>query len=147
MSKNISKALAQVDFETVAPRKLRGLAQTLNGQRDWALWSLTKADKMLKRLERMLDAYKPFIHDNDYIFLSDNIQALSARLEGQDVDNFGWDTESIEWRSYWVNVVYPGILKWTMPELHGKSAPIDAPMAKPLNLAPKRATKSKKAVS
>ncbi|MGB0590349.1 MAG: SDR family oxidoreductase [Myxococcota bacterium] len=147
LSKGLSKTLAKVDFASVAPPKLRGLAQTLNGQRDWALWSLSKADRMLDRLQRMLDAYKPFIHDNDYIFLSDNIQALSGRLEGDDVARYGWDIDTLEWRHYWVDVVYPGILKWTMPELHGKDAPLDPPMAKPLDLAPRRATKTTKAVS
>jgi hypothetical protein len=108
---------------------------------------LSKADRMLDRLQRMLDAYKPFIHDNDYIFLSDNIQALSGRLEGDDVTRFGWDIDSLVWRTYWVDVVYPGILKWTMPELHGKDAPLDPPMAKPLVLVPQRSTKTSKAVS
>lgn len=147
MTQGVSKALARVDFASVAPPQLRGLAQTLNGQRDWALWSLSKADKTLERLQRMLDAYKPFIHDNDYIFLSDNIRALSARLEGEDKTHFGWDAETIEWRSYWVDVVYPGILKWTMPELHGKDAPLDPPMAKPINLSAPKRSKAKKAVS
>ena len=148
MTKGLSGALARLDFSAVAPPQLRGVAETLNGQRDWALWSLSKADKMLDRLQRMLDAYKPFIHDNDYIFNSDNIQALSQRLEGEDVERYGWDIDTLEWRSYWVDVVYPGILKWTMPELHGKDAPLDAPMAKPLDLAPvRKTTKTTKAVS
>ena len=147
MSTGLSKTLAKIDFSSVAPPKLRGLAETLNGQRDWALWSLSKGERMLDRLQRMLDAYKPFIHDNDYIFLSDNIRALSSRLEGEDQSNFAWDAETIEWRTYWVDVVYPGILKWTMPELHGKDAPLDPPMAKPLNLAQTGTRKTKKAVS
>jgi len=147
LSKGLSKTLAKVDFASVAPPQLRNLAQTLNGQRDWALWSLSKADRMLDRLQRMLDAYKPFIHDNDYIFLSDNIQALSGRLEGRDLEHYGWDIDSLDWRTYWVDVVYPGILKWTMPELHGKDAPLDPPMAKPLDLAPRRTPKTTKAVS
>ena len=86
-------------------------------------------------------------HDNDYVFRSDNIQALSARLEGDDVARYGWDIDTLEWRTYWVDVVYPGILTWTMPELHGKDAPLDPPMAKPLDLAPKTAAKTTKAVS
>jgi nucleoside-diphosphate-sugar epimerase len=147
LSKGLSNTLSKLDFAGVAPSPLQSLAQTLNGQRDWALWSLSKADKQLDRLQWMLDAYRPFIHDNDSIFLSDNIRALSSRLEGDDVDSYGWDIDTVQWRSYWVDTVYPGISKWTLPEFHGKSAPIDPPMAKPIDLAPAITRKTTKAVS
>lgn len=139
--------LSKLDFAGIAPPQLRGLAQTLNGQRDWAMWSLNKADKQLNRLQWMLDAYRPFIHDNDCIFLSDNVQALSARLEGDDVDAYGWDIDTLQWRTYWVDTVYPGISKWTIPELHGKDAPQDPPMARPIELSPKPVAQKTKAVS
>jgi len=147
VSTGLQSVLSKLDFAGVAPPQLRGLAETLNGQRDWALWSLNKADKQLNRLQWMLDAYRPFIHDNDCVFLSDNVRALSSRLESHEVEAYGWDIDTLEWRTYWVDTVYPGISKWTIPELHGKSAPQDPPMARPITLAPQPAARRAKAVS
>ena len=63
------------------------------------------------------------------------------------MDCHGWDIDTVQWRSYWVDTVYPGISKWTLPELHGNTVPQDPPMARPITLAPQPVVRAAKAVS
>ena len=83
----------------------------------------------LTRIDAMLKLYKPFIEDHDYVFCTDRVRALQATS-----GPFVCDVEHIDWRSYWVDVEYPGLRTWCMPVMHGDKPPRDPPSIPPLSL-------------
>ena len=134
MTRGFAKLLAHVDLSAVAPRQLAGLVDNLHGQRDFAVWHLQKVEKLLGKLEWMLDTYRPFIHDNDYIFATENIRALSDRLGDDDAGAWGWQLDEMSWRDYWIDTFWTGLETWTIPLLRGEEVPEDPPMERPLDL-------------
>ena len=52
---------------------------------------------------------------------------------------FGYDTRSIDWWDYWINIHIPALRKWTYPLIEGR--PLEArPVAQPCSLRPSRKT-------
>jgi len=69
-------------------------------------------------IDKMVDLYQPFVHDNHYIFVS---QALfTAEIVEAE---FRCDPRSIDWRSYWVDTHVPGLRKWCFPLFENKTPP------------------------
>jgi long-chain acyl-CoA synthetase len=64
-----------------------------------------------------IDLFMPFIHDNQCVFRADNIRALRDRLPGKEQGEITWSPESIDWYDYFLNVHFPGLQKWVLPEL------------------------------
>ncbi len=83
---------------------------------------LDRADDQLARVERMLELYLPFIHDNDWTFDTSRVRALTA-----DDPHFRFDLRDIDWCNYWVDVEYPGLRKWCIPLIDGARVPEDPP--------------------
>jgi long-chain acyl-CoA synthetase len=92
-------------------------------------------ETLLRRIDQMLALYKPFIHDHDWVFLTDRMGALSARLTPSERATFGWDVRDLDWRSYWLDVQVPGLATWCLPLMNGKTVPDDAPAEPRLRLA------------
>lgn len=80
------------------------------------------ADRVLSRVEDMLRLYKPFIHDNDYVFESGNTRALLDHVSGTPFD---FDLSDLNWRTYWLDVHIPGLEKWSLPVIYGKKVEND----------------------
>jgi hypothetical protein len=38
------------------------------------------------------------------------------------------------WRSYWLDVQYPGMVRWSFPLMDGRDVPLDPPSDPPLAL-------------
>lgn len=85
------------------------------------------AERTLSRIEDMLRLYQPFIHDNDYVFRSDHIRALDARMHPNDRAWLSFDIDSLDWRRYWLDVHVPGLETWSLPLLRGERIPEDLP--------------------
>ncbi len=83
---------------------------------------------MIGRIEDMLRLYRPFIHDNDYVFSTERIEALTATLDEDERRLFGFDIETLDWRSYWLDVHVPGLEKWSLPLLRNERIPDDPAM-------------------
>jgi nucleoside-diphosphate-sugar epimerase len=81
------------------------------------------------RVEKMLDLYQPFIHDNDYRFVTDRVRAL-----GRTDPDLRWEVDDICWRTYWVDIEYPGLQRWCIPLIRGERAPTDPPGPTPFRL-------------
>jgi long-chain acyl-CoA synthetase len=64
-----------------------------------------------------IDLFLPFIHDNECVFRADNIRALRDRLPGKEQGEAPWSPETIDWYDYFLNVHFPGLQKWVLPEL------------------------------
>jgi long-chain acyl-CoA synthetase len=96
-------------------------------------WSMEcrNADRQLGLIEDMLRLYKPFIHDNDYIFSTKNVRELSSRLSSEENELFGWNVHDLNWRHYWMNVHVPGLEEWCLPLLRNERIDEDPPFPRP----------------
>ena len=79
--------------------------------------------------------FKPFIYDHDWVFANDRIRTLDASLPPDERAEFGWILDSLDWREYWMDVLYPGLNTWCMPILDGEDPPLDPVMTPRLELA------------
>ena len=98
------------------------------------------ADKQLKGVEKIVEVFKPFIHDHCWYFESETIKAHSVAEP-----EFRFDPETISWRDYWIDVQVPGLRKWSFPAYEGKSIEAFKP-AHPVKLQPSQAPAAAPAV-
>ncbi len=97
------------------------------------------ADRQIGLIEDMLRLYKPFIHDNDYVYVTDNVRALSEWLSDEEAALFGWNVADLDWRHYWMNVHVPGLEEWCLPLLRGERIDEDPPFPRPESKEPEAA--------
>ena len=67
-------------------------------------------------MEKICDLFRPFIHDNRWVFETKSL------VKHQIVeDNFRFEPENkINWRYYWIKVHVPGLRRWSFPAFEGK---------------------------
>ena len=82
--------------------------------------SLTRKQRALDRVHKVIELYQPFILDNEYFFAADHIRKLGAVLPGDEVADFGYHPEAIDWYDYWVNLHVPALRRWTYPIIEGR---------------------------
>jgi thioester reductase-like protein len=85
---------------------------------------LAKADRNLEKLEKLIELFEPFILLNEHDFAAENIEKLSYFLVPEERDAFGYDTSSLDWWEYWINIHIPALRKWTYPLIEGR--PLEA---------------------
>jgi len=56
--------------------------------------------------------------------VADNIEKLTCLLVAEERATFGYDTRSIDWWEYWVNIHIPALRRWTYPLIEGR--PLEA---------------------
>lgn len=88
---------------------------------------LGTASRTLGQVDEMLRLYQPFVYDHDPRLVTERVRAWTAALEASERAELGYDTESIDWRDYWMNVQIPGLDTWSLPALRGERAPEDPP--------------------
>jgi long-chain acyl-CoA synthetase len=91
---------------------------------------LAKADRNLEKVEKLIELFEPFILLNEHDFVAENVEKLSRALGREEETAFGYDTASIDWWDYWINVHIPALRKWTYPLIEGR--PVEAPPARNL---------------
>ena len=82
--------------------------------------SLARKQRALDRVHKVIELYQPFILDNEYFFAADHIRKLGAALPGDEIADFGYHPESIDWYDYWVNLHVPALRRWTYPIIEGR---------------------------
>jgi thioester reductase-like protein len=82
--------------------------------------SLVRTERSLERVEKLIELFEPFILHNEHDFEADNIELLSHALAADERADFGYDTRSIDWWDYWINVHIPALRKWTYPLIEGR---------------------------
>ncbi len=85
---------------------------------------LAKAERSLERVEKLIGLFEPFILHNEHDFVADNVEKLSYALVPEEKQQFRYDTRSIDWWDYWLNVHIPALRKWTYPLIEGR--PLEA---------------------
>jgi long-chain acyl-CoA synthetase len=83
-----------------------------------------KADRNLEKLEKLIELFEPFILLNEHDFVAENVEKLSVALVPQERETFGYDTASLDWWDYWINIHIPALRKWTYPLIEGR--PLEA---------------------
>ncbi len=61
--------------------------------------------------------FKPFMIDNAYEYRSDNLRALMSLIKEKEKHLLPWYPEKLDWYDYWLNVHFPGMRKWVLPQL------------------------------
>ncbi len=70
-----------------------------------------------------IELFRPFILENAYVLRADNIRALRDRMPEADKQLLRWGPEELDWYDYWMNIHFPGLQKWVLPELDSTYAP------------------------
>jgi len=79
--------------------------------------------RITKDASRDIDLFRPFILDNAYVLRADNIRALRDRLPPEERALSPWSPETIDWYDYFMNIHFPGLQRWVLPELDETYAP------------------------
>ncbi len=95
---------------------------------------LVKTERSLERLEKLIELFEPFILLNEHDFAAENIEKLSYALVPEEKDIFGYDTRSLDWWEYWINIHIPALRRWTYPLIEGR--PLEARPPRTFQLAP-----------
>ena len=95
---------------------------------------LVKTERSLERLEKLIELFEPFILLNEHDFTAENIEKLSFALVPDEQKIFAYDTRSLDWWEYWINIHIPALRRWTYPLIEGR--PLEARPARSFRLAP-----------
>jgi long-chain acyl-CoA synthetase len=95
---------------------------------------LVKAERNLERVEKLIELFEPFILLNEHDFIAENVEKLSFALIPEEREQFGYDTRSLDWWEYWINIHIPALRRWTYPLIEGRSLEPRPPRT--LQLAP-----------
>lgn len=95
---------------------------------------LVKAERNLERVEKLIELFEPFILLNEHDFTAENIEKLSYALVPEERDQFAYDTRSLDWWEYWINIHIPALRRWTYPLIEGR--PLEARPPRTFQLTP-----------
>ncbi|HLY39703.1 MAG TPA: SDR family oxidoreductase, partial [Terracidiphilus sp.] len=70
---------------------------------------LAKAERNLERVEKLIELFEPFILNNEHDFVADNVEKLSHALVAEERETFGYDTRSLDWWEYWIDIHIPAL--------------------------------------
>ncbi len=79
--------------------------------------TVNETNQRLDKVIEAFDLFMPFIYENKYVFRTNQMRALFARMSDLDRALLPFDTEHIDWRQYWLEVHMPGLEKWVFPKL------------------------------
>jgi len=88
---------------------------------------LAKAERNLERVEKLIALFEPFILLNEHDFVAENVEKLSHALVPEEKHDFGYNTCSLDWWDYWINVHIPALRRWTYPLIEGRPVEARAP--------------------
>lgn len=94
---------------------------------------LVRAERSLEKVEKLIQLFEPFILENEHDFVADNVERLSLALLPDERQTFGYDTRSIDWWEYWINIHIPALRHWTYPLIEGR--PLEARPAREFHLS------------
>jgi thioester reductase-like protein len=95
---------------------------------------LVKTERNLERVEKLIELFEPFILLNEHDFTAENIEKLSYALIPEEREQFAYDTRSLDWWEYWINIHIPALRRWTYPLIEGR--PLEARPPRTFQLAP-----------
>jgi len=81
---------------------------------------LARRERELEKVIKLISLFEPFILLNDHVFEAMNVERLGAALPPEERTDFGYDTRSLDWWDYWINVHIPALRKWCYPLIEGR---------------------------
>jgi hypothetical protein len=87
---------------------------------------LAKTERGLERVEKLVELFEPFILHNEHDFVADNVEKLSQALVPDERETFGYDTRSLDWWEYWIDIHIPALRRWTYPLIEGRPLEVRA---------------------
>jgi len=94
---------------------------------------LARAERNLEKVEKLIELFEPFILLNEHDFVAENVEKLAYALVPEERASFGYDTRSIDWWEYWINIHIPALRRWTYPLIEGR--PLEARPSRRFQLA------------
>jgi len=88
---------------------------------------LARAERNLEKVGKLVQLFEPFILHNEHDFVADNIEKLSFALLPEERDQFGYDTRSLDWWQYWIDIHIPALRRWTYPLIEGRPLAVRPP--------------------
>ena len=79
--------------------------------------SVDRVEEITRETDEAFDMFRPFTVQNAYVFRSDNVRALFARIREEEQSLLNWHPEKLDWYDYWLNIHLPGLTKWVFPTL------------------------------
>ena len=95
--------------------------------------TLVRAERNLEKVEKLVELFEPFILQNEHDFAADNVEKLSHALVPEERADFAYDTQSLDWWEYWINIHIPALRRWTYPLIEGR--PLEARPARNLQFS------------
>jgi len=92
-----------------------------------------RAERSLEKVEKLIELFEPFILLNEHDFIAENVEKLAQALVPEERAIFGYDTCSLDWWDFWINVHVPALRRWTYPLIEGR--PLEARPARSFQLA------------
>jgi thioester reductase-like protein len=94
---------------------------------------LARAERNLEKVEKLIQLFEPFILLNEHDFVAENIEKLAHALVPEERAAFGYNTRSLDWWEYWINIHIPALRRWTYPLIEGR--PLEARPSRSFQLA------------
>ncbi len=79
--------------------------------------NVDEVSRVTDEAQKNIELFRPFIFDNQYVFRADHIRALRDRFTADDQNRLRWGPEALDWYDYWMNIHFPGLQRWVLPEL------------------------------
>jgi long-chain acyl-CoA synthetase len=79
--------------------------------------SLEDFERTTEETKAAFAMFKPFMIDNAYNYRADNVRALMSAVADEEKNLLPWYPEKLDWYDYWLNVHFPGLKKWVLPQL------------------------------
>jgi long-chain acyl-CoA synthetase len=84
---------------------------------DSAKESIDRVEELTRETMDAFEMFEPFTIKNAYVFRTDNVRSLFARIRKDERGLLDWSPEKIDWYEYWINIHLPGLKKWVLPTL------------------------------
>jgi long-chain acyl-CoA synthetase len=81
---------------------------------------LARQERDLEKVIKLISLFEPFILHNDHNFEAVNVERLSAALPESEKADFSYNSRSLDWWDYWINVHIPALRKWCYPLIEGR---------------------------
>ncbi|CAN5253879.1 hypothetical protein BH10ACI1_BH10ACI1_10160 [soil metagenome] len=123
----------QKKYERYSAPMLNKIAKSANNLLDKAAptWAGGRLSNIVSDLKKSVESFeqttqetinafemfKPFMIENAYEYRSDNVRSLMSLVKKSEQDLIPWYPEKLDWYDYWLNVHFPGMRKWVLPQL------------------------------
>jgi long-chain acyl-CoA synthetase len=103
--------------DVIADTKPKWGAPAITAMLERATEKLDEVEGQATSLTMLVDLFLPFIWENRYVFRCDNTRSVYERMRPEDQAKIPWDPDTLDWRTYFLEVHLPGLEKFVFPGL------------------------------